>query len=384
MNINPTPASPARERGLRMDFWRGCAILMIFINHLDFNLLSILTTRAWGLSDAAELLVFLAGVGTARALISKYESGSVMAISYIGRRTVRLYIAHILLFLGIGAICLLYKSVTGSADLALALHYNPLLERPLSAVVEALSLSYLPAYADILPLYIALTIFGGVAALIFRTTWFAMLAVSFAIYMTFHLSGFNLPAGEYERTWFFNPFCWQFLFVTGMVIWICHEDPRFQRIIRSPWMLALSAVIVGVGIHSAAPWTYWGLPSGSGVLAHWLSPHLDKQTLAPLRYIHFLATAHIAYVVVGEANMRTRVGRVVARVGQNALPVFLFSTLLAVAVQAYGRAAGLSGAGHVVMALVGLASIFTFNAIYHTRRTRENHARPSILTAPLR
>jgi hypothetical protein len=44
-----------------IDFWRGFALVSIFINHIDGNFYSSLTHMNYSISDAAELFVFLAG-----------------------------------------------------------------------------------------------------------------------------------------------------------------------------------------------------------------------------------------------------------------------------------------------------------------------------------
>ena len=44
-----------------VDFWRGVALVMIYINHVPGNVFSYYTLRNYAISDAAELFVFLAG-----------------------------------------------------------------------------------------------------------------------------------------------------------------------------------------------------------------------------------------------------------------------------------------------------------------------------------
>ena len=43
------------NRDLRIDFLRGLALLMIFVDHSPWNPLTILTVRTWSFGDAAEL-----------------------------------------------------------------------------------------------------------------------------------------------------------------------------------------------------------------------------------------------------------------------------------------------------------------------------------------
>lgn len=46
-----------------IDFWRGFALVTIFINHIPGNFYERFTHRNIGVSDSAELFVFLAGWG---------------------------------------------------------------------------------------------------------------------------------------------------------------------------------------------------------------------------------------------------------------------------------------------------------------------------------
>ena len=44
-----------------VDFWRGFALVEIFVNHIPGNVYEQFTHKALSLSDSAELFVFLAG-----------------------------------------------------------------------------------------------------------------------------------------------------------------------------------------------------------------------------------------------------------------------------------------------------------------------------------
>src|ERR1700728_5158409 len=89
----PAAVSPAiavsavGERELRLDLFRGLALWMIFIDHLPPNLLTWLTIRNYGFSDATEIFIFISGYTAAfvygRAM---QESGFVIATARILRR----------------------------------------------------------------------------------------------------------------------------------------------------------------------------------------------------------------------------------------------------------------------------------------------------------
>jgi hypothetical protein len=54
-------ALPPGERDARVDFFRGLALLFIFIDHVKENALQSLTMQNFGFADAADVFVALAG-----------------------------------------------------------------------------------------------------------------------------------------------------------------------------------------------------------------------------------------------------------------------------------------------------------------------------------
>ena len=87
----------ASQRDHRIDFVRGLALVMIFINHIPGNIVGELTTRNFGFSDAAEIFVLLAGVSSAFAYYRRYEAGQPFYTSVrVWRRAGFLYTAHTL------------------------------------------------------------------------------------------------------------------------------------------------------------------------------------------------------------------------------------------------------------------------------------------------
>ena len=69
-----------------IDFWRGVALVMIFINHVPGMDYSILTLRNYAISDAAELFVFLAGCSLA------FVANGQSSVKPIGQVVMRLLI----------------------------------------------------------------------------------------------------------------------------------------------------------------------------------------------------------------------------------------------------------------------------------------------------
>src|ERR671922_2156221 len=92
--------APAVERDLRLDLFRGIALWLIFLDHIPSNIVSWITIRNYGFSDATEIFVFVSGYTAAfvygRAM---RERGFVVAGARILRRAWQIYLAHVVLFI---------------------------------------------------------------------------------------------------------------------------------------------------------------------------------------------------------------------------------------------------------------------------------------------
>ena len=70
--LMPAPAA-VRERDHRIDVLRGLALLMIFVDHIPDNVLSLVTMHNFGFCDAAEAFVLLAGMSSMLAYGRAFE-----------------------------------------------------------------------------------------------------------------------------------------------------------------------------------------------------------------------------------------------------------------------------------------------------------------------
>ena len=59
--VAPVPPYLAPGRALRLDFFRGLALWFIFLDHVPDNIVSWLTVRNYGFSDATEIFVYISG-----------------------------------------------------------------------------------------------------------------------------------------------------------------------------------------------------------------------------------------------------------------------------------------------------------------------------------
>src|SRR5437588_5973592 len=145
------PAAPA-QRDLRLDLFRGIALWLIFLDHIPSNVVSWVTVRNYGFSDAAEIFVFISGYTAAfvygRAM---RERGVVVASARILKRAWQVYVAHIFLFV-------IYMAeiayVSRSFDNPLyreEMNIFEFVNQPDVTLIQALLLKFKPANMDVLP-----------------------------------------------------------------------------------------------------------------------------------------------------------------------------------------------------------------------------------------
>ena len=128
-----------QDRDLRVDFFRGLALWIIFVNHIPGNWLGLVTPRNYVLADAAETFVLLAGYGAGLAYGRLMDrQGWFFAVSRVLGRVFTLYVAHIFLLVVFTA------QVGYSADRLDAhvyldeLQLDPFAREPYRALLEAL------------------------------------------------------------------------------------------------------------------------------------------------------------------------------------------------------------------------------------------------------
>ena len=144
-------------RDLRLDLFRGIALWLIFLDHIPSNVVSWITIRNYGFSDATEIFIFISGYTAAfvygRAM---RERGFVVAGARILRRAWQIYVAHIFLF-AIYMAEISYVATSFDNPLyAEEMNILDFLKQPDMTIVQALLLKFKPVNMDILPLYIIL------------------------------------------------------------------------------------------------------------------------------------------------------------------------------------------------------------------------------------
>ena len=131
------------RRANAIDFWRGFALIEIFINHVPDNGLWRLTHRQFSWSDAGELLVFLAGWSMAlRVAARPGDMGSLVA-----SRLMKLYVAHAVVTLLLVGIYWFAQQRLGDQTIFIDYHFNMELHGVTQMLIGALLLTDLLAAA---------------------------------------------------------------------------------------------------------------------------------------------------------------------------------------------------------------------------------------------
>ena len=288
----PAPSAVPSGRDLRLDLFRGLALWVIFLDHIPNNIVSWITIRHYGFSDATEIFVFVSGYTAAFVYGREMRSrGPLIGGARILRRAWQVYVAHIFLFV-------LYMTEIAYVT---STFQNPLyneemgildfLKQPDSTLVQAMLLRFQPANMDILPLYIVLLLgFPPTLWLLLRRPALA-LGASVALYTVSHAFGLKLHTWP-QGTWFFNPLAWQLLFVFGAWCALGGAE-KLGPFLRSRQALVLAIGYLVFGFAISFIWNVtWVDAHTPKLLYEWVFS-IDKSNLDLPRFFHFLALATI-------------------------------------------------------------------------------------------
>jgi len=322
-------AAATAHRDVRLDFFRGIGMFIIFMAHVPHNPWAQWIPARFGFSDATEIFVFCSGMASAIAFAKIFNArGFWYGCARIAHRCWQVYWAHIGLFIFSVATMAAADQMfqTGNTSVA-SIHAVRFVETDTGAgLVGLLTLTYVPALFDILPMYLViLTLIPLMMALSRLGAWVPLLA-SAALWLIATQGYLQFPAEPWgEKHWFFHPFAWQLVFFTGFAFilgWL--PAPKVdRRLVAASLVVVLSSMILVV-------------PSLSGALSlpsvwTWMpSVLVDKGHFGGLRYIHFMSVAYLAYVAAGPMGHRLSgsLVQICRKVGQQSLAVFVAGIVL--------------------------------------------------------
>jgi hypothetical protein len=334
MAMAPPPASTTSERDLRLDLFRGLALWLIFLDHIPDNIVSWITIRNYGFSDATEIFIFISGY-TAAFVYGRTmrDRGFVLSSARILRRAWQIYVAHIFLFT-IFMAEIAYVAATFENPLyAEEMKILDFLKQPDITIFQALLLKFKPVNMDVLPLYIVLLLFfPPVLFLLLRFPNIA-LGGSALVYALAWRFDWNLAAYP-NGVWFFNPFAWQLLFVFGA--WCALGGARkLSLVLRSRAVLVVAIAYLIFAFLVTLTWNFESLGRFMpGWLADWMYP-IDKTNLDVLRFAHFLALAAVTVRFVPRhwSGLKSPFLQPAIVCGQHSLEIFCLGVFLAFAGQ---------------------------------------------------
>ena len=349
-------------RDLRIDFFRGLALIFIFWDHVPDNPLAQLTVRNFGFSDAAEIFVFLAGYAAILAYgrISQRD-GYLVACVRILRRTWVLYVVHIFLLTLLMGIVFVANNYVETRDMIQEMGLQHFVAAPQQALADQLLLRFKPNLTDPLPLYILLPLALPLILPLIQRNAPLTVGLSIALYMMVPLFGWNMPAYEGGGLWYFNPVAWQLLFVLGGACALRSESR--PSITPTPRPLSQQPLFMLCAIYAlvAAVFTFsWKFPELHDALrpqfvADGLYP-INKTDLGPMRLLHFLALAYCVAKLLpaGKAWVTRWPARQACRMGRYSLEIFCFGVLLAPMADMVNALAGDTWPMQIFTALLGL------------------------------
>ena len=321
------------ERDVRLDLFRGIGLWMIFLDHIPHDVVSWLTLRNYGFSDAAEFFVFISGYLAGFIYGPIIKAGHFLsALKRLWKRAMEMYVAHIMLFL----------IFTAQIARTVRRFDNPLyedefnvhnfLEHPDILIGQALTLRYKPVNLDVLPLYITLIATAPFMlwAMVRRPN--LTLLASVILYIFARIFDWNFASYPPGSTWYFNPFAWQMLFI--FAAWCGTGGAnRIWPIVQS--RLALIAALIWILFAFLIVMT-WHIAALDALVPKWMIKiiyPIDKTDLDMFRFTHFLALALIVsrYVPHDWAPLKFKWLRPAIMCGRHSLPIFCFGVFLSFA-----------------------------------------------------
>ncbi len=358
-NTPDTGQGRGRARDYRLDFFRGLALMFIFIDHVPDNVAAYFTLRSFAFCDAAEVFIFISGYTAALAYGPVFDrEGVAMGIARIYRRVWQLYVAHICLFTIFNAEIAYTMKFYQNPMFSDELQVGDYLDNMGEAFIRVLLLQFQPSLLNILPLYIALLIVLPFFLLCIRRHVLLGLIPSAALYAAVQVTGWNMPGFPAGRLWFFDPFAWQFLFAIAASMGFAYARggvlvrlPRWAPVAASIFAVVAAVLSANWNLHDAVPW----IP----VLVTLPDAWFEKTLLPPARVASILALAIAvgAYIPRDGRFMLSPLGRLAIICGQNSLHVFCLGILMSALANAVLNVVGHGLAAQLAANVAGIAAM---------------------------
>jgi hypothetical protein len=329
-------------RQTELDWLRGLMLVLMTTTHLP-TWFSSHVGQPFGFVSAAEGFVFLSAY-----LVGSVYTGTAQKHGYVAmrdaiwRRAGKVYAAHVALLVLLFWVLVPFSLAHGAHAITdLASFY---IERPHTAFVSALFLTYNPPLLDILPMYV---VFLLLSPLLLehgsRGGWGALLGLSAATWLLAQHDGgrdiyewFSSLAGwpvPYNQTGAFAFLAWQLLWVVGLRAGALHMQAVGAGESARPWSRPVLWTATALAIAFFA-WRHitGQVPFGTHGS---LNALFDKWHLGPMRLLNF---AVLAILVVHGRRLLAALAEhsTIATMGRASLTVFAAHLVLCLVLLATG------------------------------------------------
>lgn len=377
-------AAPAPGRDLRIDFFRGLALLTIFVDHLRGNPWNLWTLREYGLVTALDVFILLAGVSGYLAYGSRLGNrwaDSKDGLRRLARRILTVYGAHLGLVAGLLLLAAVVSLLWPSYPVLSYLQIGRLVHDPLPTALQVLTLSFQPLFCGILPVYVLLLPTLPLVVWGLRRSWLLPIGVGIAMLAAADLGGLGLSDGTYD--WRIDPSKWFVVYAAGIVLGSRVGRPLARPVHRWWTWLALGWLLVT--LLDDAPWQ--AIPALRDVPAPTVVLGLDLNAQPwpePLRLLSLAAAVWLVLRwVPREAGwLDSGWARAVTRAGAASLPVFWLGAVLSAAGTILADRLGGSFAVYTVVTVIGVALLLWLTWLRVERLHRRSSATvPASITA---
>ena len=335
----------ASNRDLRIDFLRGGALLMIFIDHSEVFFKSIIfskyTLKAFGFSDGAELFVFISGYVFAIVygnLFLKAGYWKCQKKSFF--RCFQIYLAYITTYIVIACISYFFNF---DVILQFKTYAMNLLLTSFTKSFFYSATMVCPLFnLDLFALYIFFLLMMTPLLYVHQKNIMLAAGISFTLYLFAQINPhFNIPRYPIDGHFYwgegryFNYFAWQFMFFIGL---LCgsriHNGNAPPSTARHSFILTLSIMMILFSYCLKFVFPTLSEFDNSQFIsrldldyeASWVSA---KRTLGPLRILHLLSLLYFlnwAFPSLRKLENNLLV-KLIITCGQHSLFVYSISTI---------------------------------------------------------
>lgn len=374
----------ARDGDLRLCLLLGIAAWFLFLDHVPHNAVSLLTLRNFGFSGATDLFVFVGGY-TAAILYGKMmlERGFIVAATRVFKRLWQLYAAYVVLFVIYIDLIGYVARKSAAPEIISEFNVTGIVDHIIRTLIYGLLLQAKPLNLDVLQLFIVLMAFFPFVLFGMMRRPALTMAGSIGLYVVARHLDWNLSAYPDGR-WYFNPFCWQLLFVLGA--WLALSGAKTMRAIHALQKLSILRVAALLYLLFALTVTLAGkFPQLAAMMPE---PVLDtflpndKENIAPYRVLHFLALAFlVSYLVPRDwRGFQWPALQPLMKCGEEWLPVFCAGVFLSFA----GHLILITGPDSLAMqVLVSIAGMAAMTGVaYYVSWSRRQDQKPALSRDP--